>query len=162
MEWMDHSLQMILQYTVHFNKKPESGFQSIVRSDQQVRCRSSREGLTFSPRKIVGMKFRKRNEEIEIMLSNKIIPCKESIQFLGITLDSRLNWEEHINNMRAKAKRAYKNGNREKMGRRTKREWENNTSMLQYITPRIKEWKSSHNSCRQHKVYLSRIRIGHT
>ena len=34
------------------------------------------------------------------------MPSKESIQFLGMTLDSRKNWEEHINKLRAKAKRA--------------------------------------------------------
>ena len=39
------------------------------------------------------------------MLRNKIIPSKESTLFLGMTLDNRLNWEEHINTLRAKAKR---------------------------------------------------------
>ena len=53
------------------------------------------------------MTFRNRNEEpIEIMLRNKIIPFKESTQFLDMTLDRRLNWEEHINKLRAKTKRA--------------------------------------------------------
>ena len=52
-------------------------------------------------------KRRKRNEEpLEIRLRNENIPFKESTQFLGMTLDSRLNWEEHINNLKAKAKRA--------------------------------------------------------
>ena len=52
------------------------------------------------------MVFRKRNEEpLEIMLRNEFIPSKESTQFLGMTLDSRLNWEEHINKLRTKAKR---------------------------------------------------------
>ena len=40
------------------------------------------------------------------MLRNEIIPSKESTHFLGMTLDSRLNWEEHIKKLRAKAKRA--------------------------------------------------------
>ena len=66
--------------------------------------------MTFSHSKTVSKKFRerrKRNEEpIEIMLRNKTIPSKESIQFLGMTLDSRLNWGEHINNLKTKAKRA--------------------------------------------------------
>ena len=52
-------------------------------------------------------KRRKRNEEsLEIKLRNETIPFKKSTQFLGMTLDSRLNWEEHINNLKAKAKRA--------------------------------------------------------
>ena len=51
-------------------------------------------------------KRRKRNEEqIEIMLRNKIIPSKEGTQFLGMTLDNRLNWEENINKLRVKGKR---------------------------------------------------------
>ena len=50
-------------------------------------------------------KRRKRNEEpLEIKLRNETITFKESTQFLGMTLDSRLNWEEHINNQKAKAK----------------------------------------------------------
>ena len=45
---------------------------------------------------------KKRNEvPLEIMLRNEIMPSKESAQFLGMTLDSRLNWEEHINKLRA-------------------------------------------------------------
>ena len=40
------------------------------------------------------------------MLKNKNIPSKESTQFLGMTLDSRLNWVEYINKFRAKAKKA--------------------------------------------------------
>ena len=52
-------------------------------------------------------KRRKRNEEqLEIKLRNEAIPFKESTRFLGMTLDIRLNWEKHINNLKAKAKRA--------------------------------------------------------
>ena len=39
------------------------------------------------------------------------------------------------------------------------RDWENSTSKINYIKPRIKEWKSAHNSCSQYKVTLSRIHI---
>ena len=53
------------------------------------------------------MTFKKRKEEpIEIMLRNEIIPSKENTQFLGMTLDNRLNWEKHINKLRVNAKRA--------------------------------------------------------
>ena len=40
------------------------------------------------------------------MLRNEIILSKESTHFLGMTLYSKLNWEEHINKLRAKAKKA--------------------------------------------------------
>ena len=54
---------------------------------------------------MVFKKRRKRNNEpIEITLRNKIIPNKENTQFLGMTLDSRLKWEEHVDRVRAKAK----------------------------------------------------------
>ena len=40
---------------------------------------------------------RKRNEEpLEFRLRNENILFKESTQFLGMTLDSRLNWEEQL------------------------------------------------------------------
>ena len=42
------------------------------------------------------------------------------------------------------------------------RKWENRTSKLHYITPRIKKWKCAYNSCRQYKVKQSMIRNGHT
>ena len=32
----------------------------------------------------------------------------------------------------------------------------------QYIKLFIKEWESTHNSCRQYEVNLSRLHIGHT
>ena len=46
------------------------------------------------------------------MLRNEIIPSTESTQFLGMTLDSRLNWEEYINKLRAKGEsiKYYKGG----------------------------------------------------
>ena len=66
------------------------------------------QGVTFSPRKTVSMAFRnrrKRNEKsIEIMLRNEIIPSKENTQFWGMTLGSRLNWEEYIKKLRTKEK----------------------------------------------------------
>ena len=40
------------------------------------------------------------------MLRSEIIPSKESTQFLGMILDSKLKWGEHNNKLRAKAKRA--------------------------------------------------------
>ena len=43
---------------------------------------------------------------MEITLRNQIIVNKESTQYLGMTLESRLNWKEHIDKMRKKAKRA--------------------------------------------------------
>ena len=59
-------------------------------------------GLKFSPNKTTMMIFRKREEE---------------------PLDSRLNWEEHIEKTKAKAKRALniiKNSSRKEMGSRQK------------------------------------------
>ena len=49
----------------------------------------------------------KRNEEsLEITLKTQTIPYKDTTQFLGMNLDSKLNWEEHIVRVRAKTKKA--------------------------------------------------------
>ena len=42
------------------------------------------------------------------------------------------------------------------------REWENNTSKLHYIIPRIEKKENAHNICRQYEVKLSMICIGNT
>ena len=44
--------------------------------------------LMFSTSKIINLVFIKK--------TNKVITNKEITQFLEMTLDSRLNWEEHI------------------------------------------------------------------
>ena len=41
---------------------------------------------------------------MKITLKKQVISYKESTKFLGMTLDSRLNWEEHVDRVRAKAK----------------------------------------------------------
>ena len=49
----------------------------------------------------------KRNEEsLEITLKTQTIPYKDTTQFLGMNLESKLNWEEHIVRVRAKTKKA--------------------------------------------------------
>ena len=56
------------------------------------------------------MIFRKRRtreeEPLEITLKNHKIPQRESTQFLGMTLYSKQNWEEHTEKTSANAKRA--------------------------------------------------------
>ena len=65
----------------------------------------SGEGL-FPPVSMIFRKKRNKNEEpMEIILSNEIIPSKESTHFLGMAQDSRLNYKKHINKLRAKVKR---------------------------------------------------------
>ena len=63
---------------------------------------AAKRGLSISFSKTVSMIFKKRNEHLEIMLRSKIILSKESTQFLVMTLDSSLNWEKHINKLKAK------------------------------------------------------------
>ena len=40
------------------------------------------------------------NKILETTIRNQIIPNKKSTRFLGMALDSRLNWEEHIDRVR--------------------------------------------------------------
>ena len=64
----------------------------------------------------------------------QIIPSKESIKFLGMALDSILNWVDHINKLRAKKKsiKHYESDSRVKVGKRSENPKKNCT--VQYIT----------------------------
>ena len=94
MEWMDHFCRR--SSYLYYNKKPKGGTARIY---QQVRCIGNRERNTLLYKQNGKRRIEKRNKEpmeMEITLN---------IQCLGITLDSRLNWEEHIDRVRVKVKR---------------------------------------------------------
>ena len=65
----------------------------------------SRKGSDLPQLKISMISRKREKEPIEIVVINKITPSKERTQYLVMTLESRLNWEEHINLLRAKAKK---------------------------------------------------------
>lgn len=44
---------------------------------------------------------RKFQPPLKILLNNIIIPCKESIRYLGMTFDYRLSWKEHLKQLKA-------------------------------------------------------------
>ena len=72
---------------------------------------TAEELLTFSTSKTINIVFRKRRrrikEPMKITLKTKVIPYKESTQFLRLTLNSRLNCEERVDRVRAKAKKKH-------------------------------------------------------
>ena len=72
------------------------------RATNKLDAWAAERGLNFFTSKMVNMVFRKRRKKNKESI--EIIPNK--YQFLGMTLDSRLNWEEHIDRVRAKGERA--------------------------------------------------------
>ena len=74
--------------------------------------------------------------------------AKQAIEIPGMTT-MRLSYSDYYQTIRRARNSEWQ------------RELENNTSKLHYIKPHIEEWESAHNSNRQYKIKLSRIRIGH-
>jgi ribonuclease HI len=66
-------------------------------------------GLKFSPKKTLAMVFSRQKEyappTTHLMLGNHQVPYVETVKYLGIHLDRRLNWNTHITKKVANAKR---------------------------------------------------------
>ncbi|MEL6605957.1 MAG: reverse transcriptase domain-containing protein [Cyanobacteria bacterium J06614_10] len=61
-------------------------------------------GMIFSSEKTVAMKFEKRRKGYEphLTLRGGRITTKDSTTYLGLVLDKRLNWRNHVEHLRAK------------------------------------------------------------
>ena len=61
-------------------------------------------GMKFSNEKNVAIKFEKRRKggEPQLTLQGNPIQLRESTPYLGLILDKRLNWRDHVDHLRAK------------------------------------------------------------
>ena len=61
-------------------------------------------GMKLSSEKTVAIKFEKRKKggEPHLQLQAGRIQVRESTQYLGLTIDKRLNWRDHVEQLRAK------------------------------------------------------------
>ena len=61
-------------------------------------------GTRFSIEKAAAIKFekRKKGEEPQLTLHGSRIQVRESTRYLGLIIDKRLNWKDHMDHLRAK------------------------------------------------------------
>ena len=66
-------------------------------------------GLRFNPAKTVAVMFTRSQREFTrlVQMDGQLIPYSSSVLYLGVTLDYKLHWREHIINKRNKAKALY-------------------------------------------------------
>ena len=85
----------------HSSRNAQSSAQQIQLALESVNRWALEWGFKFSVQKCIGVVFtRKRNvPPLNLTLDNQPIPIKNSVRFLGLHFDSRLNWRIHINNL---------------------------------------------------------------
>ena len=61
-------------------------------------------GMRLSTEKTVAIKFekRKKGEEPQLALHGSRVQVRESTCYLGLIIDKRLNWKDHVDHLRAK------------------------------------------------------------
>ena len=66
-------------------------------------------GFRFSASKTVAIRFTRRRVKEEVptlTLNGNILPYENNVKFLGMTLDEKLTWSYHIENLKIKVKRS--------------------------------------------------------
>ena len=61
-------------------------------------------GMRFSIEKTLAIKFekRKKGEEPQLTLHGSRVQVRENTRYLGLIIDKRLNWKNHVDHLRAK------------------------------------------------------------
>ena len=75
------------------------------RSVNQISRWASRSGFTLAPEKTLGCIFyrgRQNPPPPNVVVSGQEIEFKASVKFLGMILDSKLKWQEHIESLRTR------------------------------------------------------------
>ena len=97
---------LILYYTT---KNPDTAARKLQTTTNKIANWSTQQGLRFAHTKTEAIIFEKRKRNrlvIPVELNGHPIQYKDCVKFLGMILDKRLNWSEHIKLLKAKAKRS--------------------------------------------------------
>ena len=90
-------------FAIYASAKKESHSNRLLQNTIIKLERWTRErGMKFSQEKTVAMKFnkRKRGSDPNLKLYNRQIKAVESTQYLGLVIDSRLSWKQHVEHLR--------------------------------------------------------------
>ena len=96
----------------HTSPRPSASSRQLQLAIRNITTWATNYGLCFSPDKSVVVNFKRRKKRGVILdfppltLYGSEIPVRDSVKFLGLTLDKGLNWKLHIETLRADALRA--------------------------------------------------------
>ena len=90
-------------FTIYISARNETrSNRAIQQSINKLSAWTKTKGLSISTEKTVVIKFeqRKKGSEPELQLNNNVIRVAESTKYLGLVLDKRLTWKDHVEYLR--------------------------------------------------------------